>query len=145
MVYYGRDQNIGKLNAQQLILAITSDEMMETNRNRGIKFIHYIGCQTGTKAIITGSDCCRFIFNGGRLVFGPQGLCLVGGDFARRSIQPGFPLASPGSIAQLTIVINTTNINTVGVDHRVIPWEPAQSRGTLLGAVVNDREEIGYR
>ena len=104
-----------------------------------------IGCQTGTKAIITGSDCCRFIFNGGRLIFGPQGLCLVGGDFARRSIQPGFPLASPGSIAQLTIVINTTNINTVDVDHRVIPWEPAQSRGTLLGAVVNDREEIGYR
>ena len=109
------------------------------------KILHFIGCQTGTKAIITGSDCCRFIFNGGRLVFGPQGLCLVGGDFARRSIQPGFPLASPGSIAQLTIVINTTNINTVGVDHRVIPWEPAQSRGTLLGAVVNDREEIGYR
>ena len=72
-------------------------------------------------------------------------MCLVGGDFARRSIQPGFPLASPGSIAQLTIVINTTNINTVDVDHRVIPWEPAQSRGTLLGAVVNDREEIAYR
>ena len=72
-------------------------------------------------------------------------MCLVGGDFARRSIQPGFPLSSPGSVAQLTIVINTTNINTVAVDHRVIPWEPTVSRGALIGAIVNDREEVAYR
>ena len=110
-----------------------------------VQFPPFLGCQTGTKAIIRGSDCCRFIFNGGRLVFGPQGLCLVGGDFARRSIQPGFPLASPGSIAQLTIVINTTNINTVATDHRVIPWEPTVSRGALVGAIVNDHEELAYR
>ena len=54
-------------------------------------------------------------------------------------------MASPGSIAKLTIVINTTKINTVAVDHRVIPWEPTQSRGALIGAIVNDREEIAYR
>ena len=68
-----------------------------------------------------------------------------GGDFARRSVEPGFPLASPGSIAKLTLVINTTNINTIDVDHRVIPWEPTLSRGALIGAVVNDGEEIAYR
>ena len=105
----------------------------------------FSGCQTGTKAIIRGADCCRFIFNGGRLVYGPQGLCLIGGDFARRSIQPGFPLASPGSLAKLTLVINTTNINTIAVDHRVIPWEPTLSRGALFGAVVNDGEHIAHR
>ena len=54
-------------------------------------------------------------------------------------------MASPGSIAQLTIVINTTNINTVATDHRVIPWEPTVSRGALVGAIVNDHEELAYR
>ena len=103
-----------------------------------------LSCQTGTGAIIRGADCCKYIFNGGKFVFGPQGLCLLGGDFARKSIQPGFPLASPGTMAKLTVVLNTTIANDVAVDHRVIPWEPTAPSG-FVGATVHESEQIAYR
>ena len=58
--------------------------------------------------------------------YSPDGFCLVGGgkQLALLSSDPKFPIAPrPFSIAKLTIVLNMTS--RMPVDHRVVPWEPA--------------------
>ena len=70
---------------------------------------------------------------------------MTGGDFARKSLQPGFPLASPGTLAKLTVVLNSTVAGDTKVDHRVIPWEPTAPSGGYTGAAVHQKEQIAYR
>lgn len=60
-------------------------------------------------------------------------------------MQIDFPVTSPGKTARLTVILNSTTIQSVPVDPRIIPWEASRTQNTFTAAVVHEQEELSYR
>lgn len=70
----------------------------------------------------------------------PEGMCIEG-TIAARDESTAFPLG-PEIQARLTVIINTALVNSLDLDHRVVPWDTVRSRAVLVSILHQD--EAGW-
>lgn len=70
----------------------------------------------------------------------PEGMCIEG-TIAARDESTAFPLG-PDIQARLTVIINTALVNSLDLDHRVVPWDTVRSRAVLVSML--HQEEAGW-
>ncbi len=102
------------------------------------------GCQTGSGAILQGAQCCKLLFQD-KLLFSPNGICLVGGgdQLALFANEPKFPVAPrPFSTAKLSLVLNMTH--QMPFDHRVVPWDPAND-AVVTVSMISEAQKPTFR
>ena len=70
----------------------------------------------------------------------PEGMCIEG-TIAARDESTAFPLG-PEIQARLTVIVNTALVNSLALDHRVVPWDTVRSRAVLVSILHQD--EAGW-
>jgi hypothetical protein len=70
----------------------------------------------------------------------PEGMCIEG-TIAARDESTAFPLG-PDIQARLTVIINTALVNSLELDHRVVPWDTVRSRAVLVSML--HQQEAGW-
>ncbi|XP_023346442.1 uncharacterized protein LOC111715362 [Eurytemora carolleeae] len=93
-------------------------------------------CQVSSKQILRGQDCCNMFL--GNFRYRPEGLCLEGNLGIRGQVE-GFPLGNDEKM-RLTMIINTSLVNSVDLDHRIVPWDTVRSRALLLSVLHKDED-----
>ena len=68
------------------------------------------------------------------------GLCIEG-RIAEKEEASAFPLG-PEIQARLTVILNTALLNSVELDHRIVPWDAVRSRAVLVSVL--HEEEVAW-
>ena len=86
------------------------------------------GCQLSSRLILRGQDCCQMFFK--KFRYQPVGMCIEG-SLAEQTPAERFPLAY-GDTSRLAVIVNTDVVNSVDLDHRVVPWDSVRSGSNLI-------------